>query len=308
MESMATHTTILESEIKVLNVKLHSSEQTNTDCRAEILQLTSKLDGANKLIAKLESEVLHNEALRKKLHNTIQELKGNIRVFCRVRPFLPRELGKLDAESAMKHIRFPGSDEGAIELVQESETISGKASITSYPFTFDRVFGPRAKQADVFDEISQLVQSALDGFRVCIFAYGQTGSGKTHTMEGPSDVFESREEMGMIPRAIYQIFEAAERLKPKGWSYTMDASFLEIYNETIRDLLCKADDSKKHEIKHNAANGTTTVTNLTSGISSLLWYRGFIYAASSVGGLPGEGFSSSKKSVRASGCCWHPLQ
>lgn len=70
-------------------------------------------------------------------------------------------------------------------------------------------------QEEVFDEISQLVQSALDGYKVCIFAYGQTGSGKTHTMLGTA------EERGMIPRAMDQIFASSAAMEAEGWSFDM---------------------------------------------------------------------------------------
>src|SRR5436190_23005354 len=71
---------------------------------------------------------------------------------------------------------------------------------------------------------------------------------------------------GMIPRAVHQIYTVAEFLKEKGWTYKMEGSFLEIYNENINDLLGKPEemDKKKHEIKHDTQRGKTTVTDLTT--------------------------------------------
>jgi kinesin family protein C1 len=66
-------------------------------------------------------------------------------------------------------------------------------------------------QADVFAEVSQLVQSALDGYKVCLFSYGQTGAGKTHTMLGCG----TGEQRGVIPRAVEKVLEQADVLREK---------------------------------------------------------------------------------------------
>ena len=65
------------------------------------------------------------------------------------------------------------------------------------------------------------MQSALDGYKVCIFAYGQTGSGKTHTMMGPAFNYDQR---GIIPRAVEQLYQETRALEADGWSFDMKVS------------------------------------------------------------------------------------
>ncbi|CAI9303633.1 unnamed protein product [Lactuca saligna] len=204
-------------------------------------------------LAEAESKHYEGELLRKKLHNTILELKGNIRVFCRVRPLLCDD----DGDNETKTVSFPTTTEGlgrGVELLQ-----NGK----KHSFSFDNVFVPESTQEEVFEEVSQLVQSALDGYKVCIFAYGQTGSGKTHTMMGTPG---NHDEKGLIPRSLEQIFESRETLQNQEWKYEMQVSMLEIYNDTIRDLLSTnrncSNESGKYAIKHDP-NGNTHVSDLT---------------------------------------------
>ena len=111
------------------------------------------------------------------------------------------------------------------------------------------------------EEVSQLVQSALDGYKVCLFSYGQTGSGKTHTMLGAGD----GDGRGIIPRAVQKVLETAASLKHKGYEDTMTASYVEIYNETVRDLLKPgAAHDEKHSIVSagNLSGGCPTVTGV----------------------------------------------
>lgn len=81
-------------------------------------------------------------------------------------------------------------------------------------------------------------------------------------MEGPAGKIDNPELMGMIPRAVEQIFDTAKSLEEKGWSYTMEAQYLEIYNETIRDLLTKDNGDHKYDIRHDPKTNKTKVSDI----------------------------------------------
>jgi len=182
--------------------------------------LQARIEERDRRISELEEQLLSGEQLRRSLHNRIQELRGNIRVCVRTRPFLPNDGA---ARSTSMDILPDG----------ESLSIQGKHVGEVHGFKFDKVFAPSTGQDMVFDEVSEFVQSALDGYNVCLFSYGQTGSGKTHTMQGSGN----GAMRGIIPRAVEQILSQAAMMQSQRWTFTMRASFLEIYNEDLKDLL-----------------------------------------------------------------------
>ncbi|KAI8469221.1 MAG: kinesin-like protein [Monoraphidium minutum] len=224
---------------------------------SQLDDMKAQLSTLQESLADAERRVFESELIRRKLHNTIQELKGNIRVFCRVRPSLQAEVEGEGSGLEPLATSFPTNG----DLLGRGLEIVVQGNLTGQPpqkhsFAFDKVFQPTTRQETVFEEISELVQSALDGHKVCIFAYGQTGSGKTYTMLGDT------ENRGIIPRAIQQIFESSRQLGTQGWVFTMQASMLEIYNEEYKDLLAKKAAVKKHNVVHDA-QGNTNVSELT---------------------------------------------
>uniref|UniRef100_A0A674IIV2 Kinesin-like protein n=1 Tax=Terrapene triunguis TaxID=2587831 RepID=A0A674IIV2_9SAUR len=225
----------LSSLLETREVKLKLAEEGLAQRECENKELRGQVAAQLQVMTQQEERLHHLEMERRRLHNLVQELKGNIRVFCRVRPLLAWEK---ERQKGLEHLHFPLQDNKALVLSKVEEVSPGTGAQlgdVKYDFSFDRVFSPACSQEQVFEEIALLVQSALDGYHVCIFAYGQTGSGKTYTMEGPDDM--SPETMGMIPRAVQQVFQEARELEPKGWQYRFTANFLEIYNESLRDLL-----------------------------------------------------------------------
>jgi len=243
-------------ELEVHRARMKLVDDSALERGRSLQAMEERLAESNATAANLEETIEEGELCRKQLHNTILEMKGNIRVFCRIRPSTATE------GSVGTPIGIPPSEptddseeKSANRVIQLQFERKQDGRKQDHSFTFDRIFAPTSTQQDVFGEISQLVQSALDGYKVCVFAYGQTGSGKTYTMVGGDG-----SNRGMIPLSVEQIFGAAEKLRMRGWEFTMDTSYLEIYNETIRDLL-NANSGQKLEIKHNS-DGTTNVTHL----------------------------------------------
>lgn len=128
-------------------------------------------DTQNKLLLTTQ-KLFESEDFRRKLHNDVQDLKGNIRVFCRCRPSNSNEY-----------------DKGLVEFsyIDEQTVVVHKQENMKHEFNFNRIYPPRSPQEAVFEDLAQLVQSSLDGYNICVFAYGQTGSGKTYTMIGDSE-------------------------------------------------------------------------------------------------------------------------
>jgi len=252
----------VEASLAGTKTELEVARQEILSLRAESERKSEEIKASIADKEEMQAKLRWEESERRKLHNLVQELKGNIRVFCRMRPLLGDET---EGGEDIRHVNI--QTEKNLELIKTvhsaNESIAGGLNKNmKYDFEFDRVFGPNSSQSEVFTEISQLVQSALDGYNVCVFAYGQTGSGKTFTMEGGPAIEDDESQCGMIPRTIRQIFEVQKKLKEKSWEYKLQASFLEIYNEEIRDLLV-SDSNLKYDIKMSDSKGTDIhVTNL----------------------------------------------
>ena len=241
------------------------------ECEAEVARL-------QQAVARLEAEAREAEGVRRRLHAYVEEMRGNIRVMVRVRPALPHESsGAGDAfaytrDRDVHMLEVSGREERSVD----GTTLQRKRQ----QFVFDHVFPPSATQAQLFEQVSSLTVSVLDGYDVLIFAYGQTGAGKSFSMEGPSlstaapastasassasgsaaphhrhtptsfslHSDAQYEQRGLIQRSVEALFADVAQRRAKGWSFHLQVSVVELYNEAIRDLLVEHD-TGRHEVR-----------------------------------------------------------
>ncbi|XP_050544001.1 chromosome-associated kinesin KIF4 [Daktulosphaira vitifoliae] len=143
-----------------------------------------------------------------------------VKVAIRIRPLVKSELERGCSNCVLG------------DPINQQIIVNNNANLT---FTFNYVFTPEHSQSHVYElAVEDLVQKLFSGYNVTILAYGQTGSGKTHSM-GTNFVDSNEEEKGIIPRAIQNIYNEVQ--KKTDSNFTIKASFIELYQEQVYDLL-----------------------------------------------------------------------
>ena len=177
---------------------------------------------------------------RSKYHDYVspEDVNSNFKVVVRVRPPLQRELQSplgfayvVRVDNSQKSIAI---SDGFQDEEQQNQQLVNNWTHNVHKFTFDYVYPDTAQQCQVYETTAKhSVLSALQGYNASIIAYGQTSAGKTYTMEG----FDSERLRGIIPRAIEEIFNYIEQKASPTMRFLVRASYLQIYNEVISDLL-----------------------------------------------------------------------
>lgn len=165
-----------------------------------------------------EEEVRPLRDRMRKVHNMVQDLRGAIRVYCRTRPFNQRE-----KDMGAKTVLHFADDKMGLKIISDDGE--------EHKFSFDTTFNP-GTQAEVYEELQDLIQSAYDGYCITVFAYGQTGSGKTFTMYGPKN------DKGAVCRAIMDVFEVKKEVEQRA-EVTVSVGMVELYCSVFTDLLLK---------------------------------------------------------------------
>ncbi|XP_064210038.1 centromere-associated protein E isoform X11 [Anguilla rostrata] len=183
-----------------------------------------------------------------------------VKVCVRVRPLIQRE--EASTENSEPVALYWKADKQAIHQIDDG-------SVTK-TFSFDRVFSAEESTNQLYQDIAKpLVVSAVEGYNGTIFAYGQTSSGKTFTMMGSNRI------PGVIPLAMEDVFQTIKNCPKK--EFLLRVSYMEIYNETVTDLLCDSWKRKPLEIREgnykNVYVADLTEELVTSAEQALSWIR-----------------------------------
>ncbi|CEL63802.1 Kinesin-like protein KIF21A OS=Mus musculus GN=Kif21a PE=1 SV=2 [Rhizoctonia solani AG-1 IB] len=179
-----------------------------------------------------------------------------VQVAVRIRPGNEHDLTHIPARFQKTVVHAQNGTTVAVDAIPATNTTGSTAPPPKKQvFTFDQAHSPGTTQHQLFSTTAApLVERFVQGFNCTVLAYGQTSSGKTYTMSGidlDGDPADPDNGMGIIPRAVATIFSRARELKEEkgaAWQYTVKASFVELYNEDLIDLLSD-DASGRREVQ-----------------------------------------------------------
>ncbi|KAI2512905.1 hypothetical protein MHU86_1451 [Fragilaria crotonensis] len=287
IEQMVQTIASLRDSLSKTQLQLKETQAKLTSSRLECNDAHSRLVTFDDREEELFRKLRESDRIRRDLHAKVMQLSGNIRVFVRVRPELPgekeKELKLLDVDHSnnarkRKHaaiedapFKFPGmfdcngnpeAEDLCKNLVEVTEPPKDRGGLKErkrkWRFGFDNVFPPSQGQEEIWEATEPLVQSAIDGYNVCIFAYGQTGSGKTYTMLG------DQSNKGIVSRAVEKLFESKleiETLSKGRTLVSISVELLEIYNEKVRDLLSTSTiEDQNLKVKSSDVEGNVLAT------------------------------------------------
>ena len=207
-----------------------------------------------------EVEALRQELLRREYESEVEKTKlqahllrvrGRVHVKVRIRP--------RNSEEQHQGYAMVSEAVGAAELAF-MDPRAGRWR----PFAFDAVHGPTASQSEVFrSDLRSMSSLVVDGYSSAIIAYGQTGSGKTHTMQGSGAEALNMEDLGtngvgVNQRMLSSIFSIIKRRNANPLSefvYTVELSMIEIYNESVVDLLSEDENPSQNRANSREMSG-----------------------------------------------------
>ncbi|CAA7271682.1 unnamed protein product [Cyclocybe aegerita] len=169
-------------------------------------------------------------------HKSQQEGDTHIQVILRCRGRSEREI----QENSPGIVQIEGAKAKDL-TIETTAPVSSLGTVTLAPtrtYPFDLVFGPEATQSMIYhDVVGPMLNEVLLGYNCTLFAYGQTGTGKTYTMQGdlaPTPMGNPSSHAGIIPRVLFRLFHELEK---SSTDFMVKVSYIELYNEELRDLL-----------------------------------------------------------------------
>ncbi|KAG8857200.1 kinesin motor protein cin8 [Tulasnella sp. 330] len=211
----------------------HSRSATINEFESE---LPPEASTSSSSASQLQPLVLASPSKRLGVPGAQSQAEMNVQVVVRCRVRSKREIN--ENSPIIVSTQGARSEEITIETAIPTSTLGIYSPPPTRTYPFDRVFGPEADQTMVYNDVVQpLLDEVVSGYNCTLFAYGQTGTGKTYTMQGdltPSVTGGPCAEAGMIPRVLSRLYQ---HLESSVADYSVKISYIELYNEELRDLL-----------------------------------------------------------------------